>query len=97
MNEFDISTAQRRHAHHPVKSRAVRIINDLRELADSCSDGWCYWKKPVNAARKLIELIEDTPDDQATEKALTKALAPIKAFLTREAKFLGGRTICFGE
>jgi hypothetical protein len=81
--------------------RATLILQDLRDLADSVSDGWCYWPKPCRAAKKLQELIQDalpTPSNNYMAKlvpdaALKKALSPIKAFLTREAKNLQGKTL----
>jgi hypothetical protein len=71
-------------------------------LANEVSDGWCYWPKPCRAAKKLQELIQandvrskkwDAPE--VTEKDLKAAIAPIKAFMTREAKNLQGKTLDF--
>jgi hypothetical protein len=66
--------------------------SNLRDWADRNSDGWVYWPKPARSAAKLMELIEgdgtwrarDTVDERATPAAYRKALAPIKAFRTRQ-------------
>jgi len=92
MNDFDIACARRRHGDHPVLGPAIQTLDNLREWADDNSDGWAYWPKPARAAAKLMELIEGngtweairTADERATPAAYRKALAPIKAFRTRQ-------------
>ncbi len=93
MNSYDIERAVARYARHPVKGLAAIILYRLQYLADSRSDGWHSWKAPCQAARKLIELIEDIADPAAGD--LKKALVPIKSFLTRHAAALQGQTISF--
>ncbi len=93
MNEWEIQKAQTRHAHHPIKRRAAKILQSLMDLTNSCSDGWPYWAIPRRSAAKLMTLIEDTADP--TENDLKTALRPIKAMLTRHRKSFGGRTIDF--
>lgn len=95
MNTFEIEDAVRRHAGHPVLSRASIILLGLSSLADACSDGWCYWRKPVLAARKLMELVEYGSKVEPTRENFKKALVPIKAFLTRNAAVLRGETVDF--
>lgn len=91
MNTMEIDEAIQRHAKHTVLYRASKLLADLRDLADSVSDGWCYWPKPARSARKLMELIRDNPSP--TETDLLKAVSPIKAFLTRERQNLLGKTL----
>lgn len=93
MNAWDIEEAVMKHRHHPMLSKAAKVLNDLRNLADEVSDGWAYWKAPVRAAKMLMTLIEDNP--APTKGDMTRAFAPIKAFLTREADQLKGKTIEF--
>lgn len=87
MNEFDIDAAAR-YADHPVLGPAVQTLAALRDWTNANSDGWAYWPKPARAAARLMDLIErdrfddDRPDATAAE--LTKALAPVKAFRTRQ-------------
>jgi hypothetical protein len=82
---------------HPVLEAAVQTLRNLRDYADANSDGWAYWPKPARAANRLKVLIEAdesaltdnserryTPRTDATEAALRKAYAPIKAFCTRQ-------------
>lgn len=91
MNTYDIDNAVDRYEDHPTLGPATRTLRNLRDAADGCSDGWCYWPKPARAAAKLMELIEGdgtwnaihSASERATPAAVRKALAPIKAFRTR--------------
>lgn len=96
MNEMEIEDARVRYAGHPVKRQATRILQELVELANSCSDGWPYWKKPSRAAKKLMELVQR---DDPTAAELRKACVPIKSFLTRYAEAVkrSGLTVNFGD
>lgn len=91
MNTWDIDEACQKHAAHAIKGPAARLLRDLRDLADSVSDGWCYWPKPCRAAKLLMQLVEDNESPTASD--LKRAVAPIKAFMTREAKHLKGKTL----
>ena len=100
MNQSDIEEAKATHAQHPILSKATKLLYDLMNLADSVSDGWAYWPKPSRAAKKLQELIRandprtkkwDAP--AVTEADLKRAVAPIKAFLTKEKANLQGKTV----
>jgi phytoene/squalene synthetase len=90
MNTWEVDEARARYARHPVLSRVTRLLADLRDLADAVSDGWCYWPKPARAAKGLMELVEK---GDATEAEYRKAVGPVRAFLTREAKNLQGKTL----
>lgn len=101
LNQWEIEEALHDCAKHPILSKATRVLHDLMCLTNEVSDGWPYWRKPARAASKLMELIEchtkpyrynDDPPE-VTEADLKRALIPIKAFLTREAKHLRGQTI----
>jgi hypothetical protein len=81
MNESEIEYAACQHQYHPVLGPASRTLFNFMDLINCVSDGWCYWRPPVHAAHKLMELVEGkTP---ATEESLKKALIPIKSFCTR--------------
>jgi hypothetical protein len=80
MNEYDIDTAVLRHARHPVLGPAARFLDAFKDEVNAHSDGWPYWSAPVRSAAKLMTLIER---GDATPADLTKALAPIKGFMTR--------------
>jgi len=94
MNEWDIQEAVQRYAKHPVLSKATILLKDLMELTNQVSDGWPYWTKPCHAANKLIELVQAAEDDryksvkskEPTEADLRKAVAPIKAFMTKNKR-----------
>lgn len=96
MNEFEIETAQLRACedfHRPNLQNSVLTLARLMEWTNSNSDGWAYYRKPVNASMRLQRAIygryfgiardrEDLPDlINAEYKA---ALTPIRSFLTRE-------------
>lgn len=92
MNNYDIEDAAQLWADHPLLGPATLTLDNLRRAVNRNSDGWSYWRKPYNAAAKLMALIEGDrtvryfPDDErsdVTEKALKAAYSPIKAFRTR--------------
>lgn len=93
MNDYDLEYARQRFTRSTVPNRLalVMVVDNLRDWANSHSDGWAYWPKPVRAANRAIELIESRTsrenDEQEREdisdQELTLAVKPIKAFLTR--------------
>lgn len=100
MNEDEIEQAARRYRDHPVLGPATRTLAALVEWTNANSDGWPYWRKPAQAAARLMELIEQgqrhdreagrhprTPD--VTMAAYRAALRPVKAFRTRQEKLAG--------
>ena len=96
LNEWDIHMLTDRHKGKPVLFRGMRILNRLVALVNGVSDGWAYWKAPVTAAAKLMELVDDRDRrGDVTEAELEKTLTPIKSFLTRQARQLKGNTIQF--
>jgi hypothetical protein len=100
MNQWEIEMALQQHANHPILSKATKLLHDLMELTNSVSDGWHSWPKPCRAAKKLQEMIQNNRGRNSefsnlTEADLKKAIAPIKALLTREAKSFQGHTLNF--
>jgi hypothetical protein len=89
MNRWDVDEAAERFTDEtPNLQRGARVLVRLVNWTDSNSDGWPYWQKPSNAASKLMEHLESAkrtyePTD-LTDAELTKALTPIKAFLTKQ-------------
>lgn len=90
MNDYDIETAVRQHTRdsNPNRLAAALVIRNLAEWADSVSDGWCYWPKPVRAAQRLIDLTDlptnRGPHADCTDAELAAAVRPVKALLTRQ-------------
>lgn len=88
MNEYEIDRALEdfTSVDTPNLYRAVTTISNLRDYANSHSDGWAYWPKPCRAASKLIGHLQDAkrwdPTD-ITDDELKAALKPIKSFYTR--------------
>lgn len=77
----------------------ARVLEALVDWTNSVSDGWPYWNPPSKAAKTLQQEIHDRSyairfgndrDGTALEDLdlspamLTKALKPIKAFLTKQ-------------
>ena len=81
MNGSEIDCATQRFSQHPILSKATAFLAAFKEEVDSHSDGWAYWKAPVAAANKLMEMIQGKTE--ATEANYKKAMAPIKSFYTR--------------
>ena len=81
MNESEIDQAADRYQAHPVLGPATKLLQRFRDLIDSVSDGWCYWRQPAQAAHPLTYCIQHP--DYATEANCRKAVIPIKAFCTR--------------
>jgi hypothetical protein len=92
MNTYEIEDAAQRFADHPILGPATRTLKSLCGWANRNSDGWAYWPKPARAAAKLMELIErdgtnyyhNLQREDVTIAEYRKALAPIKAFRTRQ-------------
>lgn len=96
MNEYEIEEAAERHARHPVLGPATRTLAGLMAWTNTNSDGWPYWRKPRQAAAKLMALIEaaswregDLRYAEPTVDACKAALRPVKAFRTRQANDRG--------
>jgi hypothetical protein len=81
MNDYEIERAVRRYEGHPVLGKATAFLLAFMHEVNAHSDGWAYWRPPVESAKKLMMLIQSP--DTASEAALKKAIAPIKAFYTR--------------
>ncbi len=92
MNIYEIEDAVKRYRIHPILGPATRTLDNLSWWANQNSDGWAYWPKPARAAAKLMELIErdgtnyyhSLQREDVTIAEYRKALAPIKAFRTRQ-------------
>ena len=95
MNRFDIEEAHRFYdiagEHFPNGYAAAEALDQLMVWTDNNSDGWPYWSKPSNAAKRLQEWLSgwrkryvagDMTD--LTDAELSAMLRPIKAFLTRQ-------------
>jgi hypothetical protein len=89
MNSGDIDDAKRRFNSRetPNLATGARALSALADWTNRNSDGWCYWPKPCRAARSLQTLLQSADRFDPTDVSsadLTKALSPIKAFLTRQ-------------
>lgn len=91
MNEYEIAAARQVYTDHPVLGPATRTLANLAEWTNQNSDGWPYWSKPCQAARKLQELIQGDGTNRAREdlsratpEAYAAALRPVKSFRTRQ-------------
>lgn len=95
LNEFEIESAQIAAAHdfhRPNVQAAVLTLARLMEWTNENSDGWAYWRKPVDASTKLQALVQSAyalhrdadRESDFTDRELKAAYTPIKAFLTRQ-------------
>lgn len=88
MNEWDIEEALHRlnTDETPNLYAGAVAVDALRRWTNRNSDGWHIWNKPSRAAASLQTLLHDadryTPVD-ITDADLSKALRPVKSFLTR--------------
>jgi hypothetical protein len=92
MNRYEIEDAVRRFERYPVLGKAARFLKEFMDEVDSHSDGWAYWGAPVAAAKKLMELLQyEAPSngEDVDEEKFRKALAPIRAFMTRRGLAAG--------
>lgn len=95
MNEWEIEEVldftRSRATEIPNLFAAAEHLYDLMEWTNHNSDGWPYWSKPCQAAKKLQEslsrvrrnYIDGTLTDM-TDAEFKAALRPIKAFYTRQ-------------
>jgi hypothetical protein len=95
MNDYDLHVARQRFGRGSTPNRLALVITveRLAEWADTVSDGWAYWRKPLQAAQRAIELIDGLNTDERadiTEQEMLTAVKPIKAFLTRCSKIPHG-------
>ena len=99
MNQYDIDEAVQLLDNDPVLGKAARFLRDFRDQVNGHSDGWAYWRAPVAAANQLMTLIEagmakkrgryDQPEIEITDRAIAKAMGPIKSFMTRRGLAAG--------
>ena len=86
MNEWEIREQCDRWRWHQTLGPATRFLRDFMVEVNQHSDGWPYWSPPVRSAAQLMTLIQN---GSATEGELNKAIAPIKAFMTRRGNKAG--------
>ena len=94
MNEFDIHMAKRQFmcGYTPYRAALVFTVIELRDWTDLNSDGWAYWRKPLQAAQRAISHIESGTYEEDIRRAredisleeFKAAIRPIKSFLTRQ-------------
>src|SRR5215207_58025 len=94
MNESEVESSLRifDNADTPNLDKGACVLYDLVGWTNSHSDGWPYWQKPSRAASRLMQHLQAAKTayyrgeeiEDITDKELTAALSPIKAFLTRQ-------------
>lgn len=93
MNEWDIDLLLRRTSvDTPNRAAGAIVLSALARWTNENSDGWVYWPKPARAAGSLMKVLEEGQSAyyrgaevvDLTDAELKRALAPIKAFLTRQ-------------
>jgi hypothetical protein len=98
MNRHEIDEAVERFASHPVLGKYARFLAAFRDEVDEHSDGWPYWKLPIQAADKLMTLLHGHLRGgmgayprlpEPTEAEFKKTLTPIKTFYTQHGNKAG--------
>jgi hypothetical protein len=94
MNEYEIERYASQFRLHPILGPATQTLVNLVEWVNASSDGWPYWRKPAQAAAKLMGLVSTLPGDdperaEVTEAQYKAALTPLKAFRTRQERERG--------
>lgn len=95
LNEYEIEEMAQRYyqSGSPEMRAATATLENLMHWTNRNSDGWPYWRKPAQAARKLCEMVYHHDmrlrfgrgeHAYATPETLKAALKPIKAFRTRQ-------------
>jgi hypothetical protein len=74
----------------PEFARFAKYLSDWRDVVNSSSDGWPYWKAGARSAERLMGLLNKVMDvlrgrggEMPTEQEFRKSLAPIKALATK--------------
>ena len=93
MNEYDFHMARRMFVGRdtPYRSALVSTVEELKDWVDTYSDGWAYWRKPLQAAQRAISHIEPSTYEEDNRRAredisleeFKASIRPIKSFLTR--------------
>jgi hypothetical protein len=91
MNRYEIEEARDRFADDPILGPVTTFLYEFMEEVNDVSDGWHSWPLPARAASQLMDLIEGAwPSyhgahdvSPVTIQQVAKAMAPIKAFMTR--------------
>jgi len=92
MNDYEIQDAQRRFAQDPIIGPVCNFLAAFADEVNSNSDGWHSWPLPAHAASSLMGLVQKAKDNSrnsmpgqvpVTVEDVKKAMAPIKAFMTR--------------
>jgi hypothetical protein len=85
MNSMEIECAVTRFAVDTARGKAARLLRAHMDAVDSNSDGWAYWRAPVLAAKRLMELVQapSTISEVTAAECLKRALPPLRAFYTK--------------
>jgi hypothetical protein len=92
MNQGDIEHMARQYHECPNVRKGVQLLLKLMQATNAQSDGWHSWPAPSRSAQKLQELLQTAGNlhyrtyGKITEQQLTKAIAPIRAMVTKQTK-----------
>ena len=94
MNSVEVENNVTKFRNHPVLGEAAKCLKAFMDEVNAHSDGWAYWRPPVQAAHSLMLILEEGRAD-VTYKTYVRTLQPIKAFMTRKGDAAGMRRIFF--
>ena len=92
MNQPEIEFAASRQHACPNVTKGIKLMLRLVEAVNAQSDGWAYFPAPSRSCEKLQELVKTAGNlnhgthGTITADQLKKAVAPIRAMVTRQKK-----------
>ena len=103
LNDWDLQEARARFGsgNTPNRLALAIVVDNLREMTDEVSDGWAYWQKPRQAAKRAVEHIRPgtyadmmlQEERDITDAAMRSAVTPVRSFLTRHQGIYGAGRI----
>jgi hypothetical protein len=96
LNEYEVEDCRRIFTHltheTPNLATGAQIIEALMHWTNSNSDGWAYWRKPRQAAARLVDVLDDRRREylkgyqilDISDAELRQTLVPLKQFLTKQ-------------
>lgn len=92
MNQNEIEWASRQNHQCPNVRKGVMLLARLVHSVNDQSDGWAYWTAPLNASKKLINLLKSTGNlnygthGTISDSQLQAAVSPIRRMVTVQSE-----------
>ena len=92
MNQNEIEWASRQNHQCPNGRKGIILLFRLVQSVNDQSDGWAYWKAPLKASKKLIDLLKSTGNlnygthGTISDSQLKAAISPIRRMVTVQSE-----------